>query len=293
MQQQTLRSPCHIHGVGLHSGQKVSISLLPAPMDSGIVFRVNEGERQVDIPARPENVVRTRLNTTVGKHGLEIGTVEHLLAALIGLSIDNVVVLTHGVEIPAMDGSALPFVSRIMEVGRQVQAAPKRYLRVTAPIGVEEDGKFAGLYPAVTPLYSFTIDFPHPVVRSQSLKLRLTPQTFVSQLAKARTFGFEEDLQRLNDQGLALGVSLANVVGLGKDGTVLNEGGLRFADEFVRHKILDAVGDLALLGYPILAEYRGIKSGHALNLKLMEALAEHPDHWEIISDSEQPEAIAV
>jgi UDP-3-O-[3-hydroxymyristoyl] N-acetylglucosamine deacetylase len=262
-------------------------------MDSGIVFRVNEGERQVDIPARPENVVRTRLNTTVGKHGLEIGTVEHLLAALIGLSIDNVVVLTHGVEIPAMDGSALPFVSRIMEVGRQVQAAPKRYLRVTAPIGVEEDGKFAGLYPAVTPLYSFTIDFPHPVVRSQSLKLRLTPQTFVSQLAKARTFGFEEDLQRLNDQGLALGVSLANVVGLGKDGTVLNEGGLRFADEFVRHKILDAVGDLALLGYPILAEYRGIKSGHALNLKLMEALAEHPDHWEIISDSEQPEAIAV
>jgi UDP-3-O-[3-hydroxymyristoyl] N-acetylglucosamine deacetylase len=293
MQQQTLKSPCHIHGVGLHSGKNVTVSLLPAPVDAGVVFRVNNGGRQVDIPAKPEFVAHTNLSTSLGRDGLEIGTIEHLLAALMGLGIDNAVVLTQGAEIPAMDGSAMPFVSRILEIGRQYQAAPKRYLKITAPIVVEESGKFAGLFPAAAPLYSFTIEYPHPVVLSQSLKIRLTPQSFVSELAKARTFGFEEDLEALNAKGLALGASLDNVVGLGKDGEVLNEDGLRYADEFVRHKILDAVGDLSLLGYSLLGEYRGVKSGHALNLKLMQTLAENLKSWEIVSDSDLIEAQAV
>lgn len=293
MQQQTLKSPCHIHGVGLHSGENVTVSLLPAPADTGIVFRVNDGDRQVEIPAKAEFVEHTNLSTSLGRDGLKVGTVEHLLAALTGLSIDNAVVLTQSVEVPAMDGSALPFVSRIMEVGRQYQAAPKRYLKIIAPVEVEEGDKFAGLFPAAAPLFSFTIDYPHPLVRKQSLKLRLTPHTFVAELAKARTFGFVDDLEALNARGLSLGASLDNVVGLSKDGAVLNEDGLRYSDEFVRHKILDAVGDLSLLGHSILGEYRGIKSGHGLNLKLMQSLAEHPHCWEIISDADLSEAQAV
>lgn len=293
MQQQTLKSPCHIHGIGLHSGARTTVSLLPAPADTGVVFRINDGERQVDIPARAEFVEHTNLSTSLARDGLKVGTVEHLLAALTGLSIDNAVVLAQGTEVPAMDGSALPFVSRIMEVGRQIQAAPKRYIKINAPIEVEEGDKFAGLFPAAVSMFSFTIDYPHPVVRRQSLKLRLTPQSFVSELAKARTFGFADDLEALNAKGLSLGASLENVVGLGKDGTVLNEDGLRYHDEFVRHKILDAIGDLSLLGHSILGEYRGIKSGHALNLKLMQALAHNPDHWELISDFDYLEAEAV
>lgn len=293
MQQQTLKSPCHIHGVGIHSGGNVAVSLLPAPADTGIVFRVIDGGRQVDIPAKVEFVEHTNLSTNLARDGLKVGTVEHLLAALTGLSIDNAVVLTQGVEVPAMDGSALPFVSHIMEVGRRYQAAPKRYIKILAPVEIEEGDRFAGLFPAAVPLFSFTIDYSHPMVRKQSLKLRLTPQTFVAELAKARTFGFADDLEALNAKGLSLGASLENVVGLSRDGTVMNEGGLRYSDEFVRHKILDAVGDLSLLGHTILGEYRGIKSGHGLNLKLMQSLAEHPDCWELISDSDLSEAQAV
>lgn len=293
MQQQTLKSACHIHGTGLHNGGNVTVSLLPAPADTGVVFRVNDGERQVEIPARAEFVEHTTLSTNLGKDGLKIGTVEHLLAALTGLGIDNAVVLAQGAEVPAMDGSALPFVSRIMEVGRQYQAAPKRYIKIISPVIVEGEGKFAGLFPAPAPIFSFTIDYQHPVVLKQSLKLRLTPQTFVSELAKARTFGFAEDLEALNAKGLSLGASLENVVGLGKDGTVLNEDGLRYTDEFVRHKILDAIGDLSLMGHSIQGEYRGIKSGHAFNLKLMQALKDNPGHWELISDSDLAEAQAV
>ncbi len=293
MYQQTLRSPCLIHGIGLHSGKEASISLLPAPVDTGIVFRVNKGKQQVEIPAKPEFVTRTNLNTGLGSKGVEIATVEHLLAAMAGLEIDNVVVLTHGTEIPAMDGSAQPFVSRIMEVGRQMQLAPRHYLKVLAPIVVEEGEKSAGLYPSQEQVYSCAVDFPHPVVGRQALRLNISPQIFISELAKARTFGFEEEINMLHSQGLALGAGLENAVGLGKNGTVLNGDGLRYPDEFVRHKILDALGDMSLIGHPILAEYRGVKSGHTMNLKLLQALAELPAHWEIVTDSDLPKAKAV
>ncbi|HKJ00663.1 MAG TPA: UDP-3-O-acyl-N-acetylglucosamine deacetylase [bacterium] len=291
MQQYTLRAPCHIYGMGLHSGQPTQVSLLPAPPDTGVWFRLFSGGRQVEFPATHESVVRTTMSTCLGREGLEVCTVEHLLAALAGLEIDNVVIETEGPEMPAMDGSSQPFVARIMEVGRKVQAAPRRYIKVLAPIQVEAGDKFAGLFPSVAPTYSFLIDFPNPGIQTQSLKVFLTPQTFVAQLAKARTFGFIEDLQSLQRKGLALGAGLENAVALDPAGAVLNPGGLRYRDEFVRHKILDAIGDLSLAGAPILAEYRGVKSGHQLNHRLLQRMAELTDHWEIVSAGAEAQAV--
>lgn len=293
MQQNTLRAPCHIDGIGLHTGKQTRVTLQPAPPDTGLWFRVFSAGRQVDFPATHESVVRTTMSTCLGRDGVEVCTVEHLLAALAGLEIDNVIIETEGPEVPAMDGSAQPFVARIMEVGRRVQPAPRRYIKVLAPIVVEAGDKHASLHPSVAPSYSFLIDFDNPGIQTQALKLFLTPQTFVAQLAKARTFGFLEDLQSLQTKGLALGADLQNAVGLDPAGAVLNPDGLRYRDEFVRHKILDAIGDLSLAGAPILAEYRGVKSGHQLNHRLLQRLAELPDHWEWVSAPAEPQAQAV
>jgi UDP-3-O-[3-hydroxymyristoyl] N-acetylglucosamine deacetylase len=293
MQQKTLRAPCHIQGVGLHSGGEARLTLLPAPADTGIVFKLNGNGPRVDIPARREFVTRTQLSTTLGRDGVEIWTVEHLMAALAGLEIDNVVIQMEGREVPAMDGSAQPFVSRIMEVGRKLLPTSRRYLKVLAPIVVEDRERVAGLYPATDTTFAFLIEFDHPLIQTQSLKVRLTPQTFVSQLAKARTFGFVDEVKDLQGRGLARGAGLENAVGLGGDGTVLNPEGLRYRDEFVRHKLLDAVGDLFLAGYPILGEYRGIRSGHQLNVRLLNALAQQTDSWELITAGVQEAALAV
>ena len=291
MQQTTLRAPCHLYGKGLHTGRHTHVTLLPAPPDTGVWFRVFAGGRQVEFPATHEWVVRTTMSTCLGRDDAQICTVEHLLAALAGLEIDNVVIESDGAEVPAMDGSAQPFVARIMEVGRRVQPAPRSYIKVLAPIVVESDDKIASLHPAVTPSYSFLIDFDNPGIQTQALKVFLTPQTFVAQLAKARTFGFIADLQNLQSKGLALGAGLENAVGLDPQGAVLNPDGLRYSDEFVRHKILDAIGDLFLAGAPILAEYRGVKSGHQLNHRLVKRMAELPDHWEIVSASAEAQAV--
>ena len=291
MHQITLRAPCRIFGKGLHTGQSTQITLLPAPVDTGVVFRIRRGGRQVEVQACCGSVVRTTLSTSLGRDGLEVCTVEHLLAALAGLQIDNVIVEADGPEIPAMDGSAQPFVARIMEVGRQLQPASRRYIKVLAPVIVDDGEKHAGLYPAITPSLSFMIDFENPAIQTQSLTVYLTPQTFVAQLAKARTFGFIEDLQNLQRNGFALGAGLDNAVGLNPDGTVLNPEGLRYPDEFVRHKILDAIGDLMLAGSPIVAAYRGIRSGHQMNVRLLEILAEQPDRWEFISAAPQAQAV--
>lgn len=291
MHQHTLRAPCHIFGRGLHTGKDTQITLLPALPDTGIVFRLFSEGRQVELPARVDSVIRTTLSTTLGADGLEICTVEHLLAALAGLQIDNVVIETQGHEIPAMDGSSQPFVSRIMEVGRQLQPAPRRYVKILQPLEVEENGKTAGLYPSLAPAYSFMIDFDNPTIKTQSYKVYLTPQTFVAQLAKARTFGFLEDLNTLQTNGFALGAGLENAVGLDPAGTVLNPEGLRYRDEFVRHKILDAIGDLSLAGYPILGEYRGVKSGHQLNASLLKLLAKRTECWEEVTAGATAQAV--
>jgi UDP-3-O-[3-hydroxymyristoyl] N-acetylglucosamine deacetylase len=291
--QNTLRRPCQVHGVGIHSGKQVHVTLLPAAANTGIVFRVREGGRQVEIPARAEFITRTVMSTTLGRDGLEVCTVEHLLAALAGLEIDNAVIVIDGREIPGMDGSAQPFVARLLEVGRKLQPVARRFLKVVQPVVLDDGGRFAGLFPAPDRMFSFLIDFNHPAIQTQSLSLRLTPQAFVSEIARARTFGFLEDLKALQEKGLALGAGLDNAVGLTRSGEVLNDGGLRYADEFVRHKILDAVGDLSLAGAPILGEFKGIKSGHALHARLVQALLEQPGAWEMVTFSAEQSAQAV
>jgi UDP-3-O-[3-hydroxymyristoyl] N-acetylglucosamine deacetylase len=287
MYQSTLRAPCRIRGVGLHSGQYTGISILPAPADSGIVFRVQEGDRQVDIPARTEYVTKTVLNTTLGRDDQQVCTVEHLLAALAGLEIDNAIIVTDGHEIPAMDGSAHPFVARLMEVGRKIQPVQRKYLRILKPVFVEEGDRFAGLYPAPETRLVFSIDFDHPAIQTQTYKVRLTPQSFVTELCRARTFGFIEDLEVLQEKGLARGAGVENAVGLSREGQVLNVEGLRYPDEFVRHKMVDAIGDLSLSGYPILGEFRGVKSGHALHNKLLALLVEHTECWECVVPADE------
>ena len=186
-----------------------------------------------------------------------------------------------------MDGSAQPFVARIMEVGRKVQPVLRRYLRILEPVFVQDGDRFAGLYPADTTTFVFSIDFDHPAIQTQSYRVQLTPQSFVSELARARTFGFIEDLEHLQEQGLARGAGVENAVGLSREGNVLNAEGLRYPDEFVRHKILDAIGDLSLAGYPILGEFRGVKSGHRLHNRLLAALAKQPGCWDVITPGAQ------
>lgn len=283
MYQSTLRAPCRIRGVGLHSGQYTGITLLPAPANSGIVFRVQEGDRQVDIPARTQYVTNTTLNTTLGRDEQSVCTVEHLLSALAGLEIDNAIIVTDGHEIPAMDGSAYPFVARIMEVGRKIQPVQRKYLRILEPVYIQDGDRFAGLYPAHEIRLVFAIDFDHPAIQTQSYEVRLTPQTFVTELCRARTFGYIEDLDTLKGKGLARGAGLENAVGLSREGKVLNSEGLRYPDEFVRHKIVDAIGDLSLVGYPILGEFRGVKSGHRLHNELLSELAKKPACWDVIT----------
>lgn len=282
MHQKTLRKPIEIGGIGLHSGKDVRITLQPAPIDHGIVFRVDNDGRIADIPAKAEFVTRTRLSTCLGRDGIQVCTVEHLLAAVVGLEIDNLLIEVDGCEVPVMDGSAAPYATRIRHAGFKIQPAPRQYLRLLKPIRLEEGDICAELRPSNTPVYYCKIDFDHPAVGVQELRVELDPDTFVAEVAKARTFGFEEDIQTLREQGLALGGGLQNAVGLGRDGTVLNPEGLRYDDEFVRHKILDAVGDMALAGVPLLAEYRGVKSGHTHNLKLVQTLLAHPDKWELV-----------
>ena len=293
MHQHTLRAPCHIYGKGIHTGEDTQIMLLPAPPDTGVIFRLIRNGRQVEFPAVTSNVTSTTLNTSLGREGLEVCTVEHLLSALAGLEVDNVYIVTNGPEIPTMDGSSQPFVTRIMEVGRRLQPVPRRYLKILEPVVIDEDGKSAGLYPSLISTFAFTIDFDNPAIRTQSLRLRMTPQTYVAQVARARTFGFLADLERLQKQGLAKGAGLENAVALDLDGRILNAEGLRYADEFVRHKLLDAIGDLSLAGYPIIGEYRGLKSGHLLNHKLVQALFAQPERWEIVSSGIETAAQAV
>jgi len=280
MHQKTIRRPCEIQGIGLHTGREARIRLLPAPPDHGIMFRVGGRFGKVDIPARSEFVTSTRLSTCLGKRHRRVYTVEHLMAALFGLELDNLLVEVDGNEVPVMDGSALAFVEHLREAGFTIQPAPKRYIRVLQPITIHGEDRSASLLPSPVPLFSFEIEFPHPAINVQTKRLHLTPRSFVHEIAPARTFGFERDLEKLQKQRLARGVSLDNCVGLGRDGHVMNPGGLRFADEFVRHKILDAIGDLSLAGFPLLAEYRGVKSGHAINRKLVRALLAGTDSWE-------------
>jgi UDP-3-O-[3-hydroxymyristoyl] N-acetylglucosamine deacetylase len=273
--QKTLKSAIPCRGVGLHSGAKVAMRLCPGATDTGIVFR-RDG---VEIPALWSNVVDSTLNTTLaGPGGVTVGTVEHLLAALAGCEVDNAVVELDGPEVPIMDGSAEPFVFLIDCAGLVEQDAPRRAIKVRRPVSVGEGSKSAALLPEDGFSMSVEIDFASRAISRQDIAMVLDAAAFRSEVARARTFGFLHEVDRMRAAGLARGGSLENAVVVSGD-VVLNEGGLRFADEFVRHKVLDAIGDLALAGAPIIGQFRGVRSGHALNRRVLEALFASPDSW--------------
>lgn len=272
LRQRTLKSLISASGVGLHTGQKVRMTLRPAAADTGIVFRRIDLAVPVDIPARAELVGDTRMSSCLVRDGVRIATVEHLMSALAGLGVDNAYVDLDAPELPIMDGSASPFVLLLQQAGLEEQAAPKRFLRVLRHIEVREGDKWARLDPYEGFKLSFSIDFRHPVIErsTQSVTIDFAETSYLKEIARARTFGFMQDVEDLRDSGLALGGGLENAVVL-DEFRVLNAEGLRFADEFIRHKLLDANGDLYLLGRPLLGAFSAHKSGHALNNRLVRA----------------------
>lgn len=284
LKQRTLKDSIRATGIGLHSGAKVFMNLRPAPPNSGIVFRRLDLPEPVDVRASALNVRETTLGTTLEHDGARVATVEHLLSAMAGLGIDNAFVDLTAAEVPIMDGSAAPFVFLLQSAGIEEQSAPKRFIRVVRPVEVEEEDKRARLSPHNGFRVNFEIDFEHPVLRKHRQKVTLDFSTtaFLKEISRARTFGFLRDLETLRARELTLGGSLDNAIVL-DDYRVLNEDGLRFRDEFVRHKILDAVGDLYLLGASLIGEFSGFKSGHRLNNLLLRALLERPECYEEVS----------
>ncbi len=252
-----------LEGIGLHSGKPASITLGPAPANSGIVFRVADHD---PIPAAPESVVNSHYATTIGRNGTRVQTVEHLLAAAAGLGIDNLEVKVDGPEIPAADGSAKPFVALLVAAGRVDQSAPRRPIVIPCPVRVGAGGRWMQIIPSDTFRISYTLDNDHPAVGTQTFSCTPSERMFVEEFAPARTYGFLKDLGSMRKNGLARGASLENAIGVGKRG-VLN--GLRYRDEFVRHKVLDLIGDLALLGRPVVGHVIARNGGHALNYELV------------------------
>jgi UDP-3-O-[3-hydroxymyristoyl] N-acetylglucosamine deacetylase len=287
--QRTLKSLIRASGVGLHTGQKVRMTLRPAPPDTGIVFRRLDLATPVDIPARAELVGEARLASTLVKGEVKIHTVEHLMSALGGLGVDNAFVDLDAPELPIMDGSASPFVLLIQQAGIERQAVAKKFLRVRKRIEVTDGDKWARLEPYEGYRLSFSIDFRHPVIErsTQSVVVDFAETSYLKEIARARTFGFMHEVENLRESGLALGGGLENAVVL-DEYRVLNADGLRFADEFIRHKLLDAVGDLYLLGKPLLGAFSAHKSGHALNNRLLRAALADAEALETVA-FERPE----
>ncbi len=291
IKQRTLKNVIRATGVGLHTGEKVYLTLRPAPVDTGIVFRRIDLEEPVEIRACPQNVTDTRLSTTIEHNGARVSTVEHLMSAFAGLGIDNAYVDLTAPEVPIMDGSAGPFVFLIQSAGITEQNAPKRFIRIKQAIGVEDGDKWARFEPFEGFKVSFEIDFDHPTFQNVKKKASVDFSTtsFVKEVSRARTFGFMGDLEALRAAGLARGGGLDNAIVL-DDYRVLNEDGLRYEDEFVKHKVLDAIGDLYLLGHPLIGAFSAHKSGHALNNRLLRKLVETEAAWEIITFKETEEA---
>jgi len=291
LRQRTLKSLVSATGVGLHTGQKVRMSLRPAQPDTGVVFRRLDLPGALDIPARADLVGETRLCSCLVSGEVKIYTVEHLMSALAGLGVDNVYVDLDGPEVPIMDGSAAPFVLLIQQAGLEEQAAPKRFLRVKKRIETRDGDKWAVLEPYEGFKLSFSIVYTHPVIQKSNTELSVDFATtsYLKEVARARTYGFMHDVEDLRDVGLALGGGLENALVLDEH-RVLNSDGLRFGDEFIRHKILDAIGDLYLLGRPLLAAFSAHKSGHALNNQLLRELASDPAATEIVT-FERPDEV--
>lgn len=284
VQQRTIKNVIRATGVGLHSGEKVYLTLRPAAIDNGIVFRRVDLDPVVEIPADAELVSETTLCTGLARAGAKVQTVEHLMSALAGLGIDNLHVDLSAAEVPIMDGSAGPFVFLLQSAGIVEQAAPKRFIRIKRAVEVREGDKIARFEPYDGYRLGFTIEFNHPMIpTSQSrAEVEFSTANYIQEVSRARTFGFMRDLEYMRERNLGLGGSMDNAIVL-DEFRVLNDDGLRYADEFVRHKILDAVGDLYLAGRPIIGAFEGFKSGHALNNKLVRALMAERSAWEEVT----------
>lgn len=284
IQQRTLRNLVRATGVGLHTGEKVELTLRPAAVNTGIVFRRTDLPVPVDIPASPYAVKDTRLSSCIENGGARVSTVEHLMSALAGLGIDNVYAEVTAGEIPIMDGSAGPFVFLLQSAGIEEQAAPKKFIRVRQAVEVRHGDKWARLEPHHGFRLEFAIDFRHPAFADSgnSVVVDFATASYAREVARARTFGFMHEVEMMRAQGLALGGSLDNAIVM-DEYRVLNSDGLRYEDEFVKHKVLDAVGDLYLLGHPLVGAYRAFKSGHALNNALLRRLLETEGAWETVT----------
>jgi UDP-3-O-[3-hydroxymyristoyl] N-acetylglucosamine deacetylase len=285
--QRTLRRPTSCAGIGLHSGRKVTLSLKPAAADSGIRFRRSD-LGGLEVPATVQHVGGINYATGLARDAVQVDTVEHLLAALVSLGIDNVVVELNSPEVPIMDGSAAPFIYLIHEAGVKQLAAARRYLKVLRPITLTRGDKRIALYPSDHFKVTYSIAYEHPMLRQQSRTLRITEQSFVDDIAPARTFTFLKEVEMLRQQGLALGGSLENAIVIGETG-VLNTG-LRFDDEFVRHKILDVIGDMALVGHPIQGHLVAHRGGHALHTAFAAQVLDEQDAWTLVDSPVDPAA---
>lgn len=284
IKQRTVRNIIRAKGVGLHTGKDVYLTLRPAPVDSGIIFRRVDMDPVVEIPAKAENVGETTLSSTIMKDGAKVSTVEHLLSAMAGLGIDNAYVDVSAPEVPIMDGSSGHFVFLLQSAGIREQDAAKKFIRVKKKVSVTGDDKDASFIPFEGFKISFTIEFDHPVfkARPKQASVDFSSTSFVREVSRARTFGFMQQMDELRANNLALGVSLDNVIAV-DDTKIVNEDGFRSNDEFVKHKMLDAIGDLYLLGYSLIGEYIGNKSGHELNNKLLRKLLADTDAWELVT----------
>ena len=293
IRQRTLKNTIRATGVGLHSGEKVYLTLRPAPVDHGIVFRRVDLDPIVDIQAKATNVGETTMSTTLVQDGVRVDTVEHLLSAMAGLGIDNAIVELSAQEVPIMDGSAGPFVFLIQSAGIAEQSKAKRFIRIKKKVEVREGDKVASFVPYNGFKVTFEIEFDHPAFKqsAQKASLDFSSTSFVKEVSRARTFGFMKDIEFLRSKNLALGGSVNNAIVV-DEYRVLNEDGLRYEDEFVKHKILDAVGDLYLLGHSLMGEFVGYKSGHGLNNKLLRELELQTDAWEFVEYEEEDAPIS-
>ena len=284
IKQRTLKNVIRATGIGLHTGEKVYLTLRPASPDTGVVFRRIDLDQSAEICATAENVGDTTLSTTLSNGDVRVSTVEHLLSAMAGLGIDNAYVDLSAAEVPIMDGSSGPFVFLLQSAGIVEQNAPKRFIRILKPVVVELDNKWARFDPFDGFKVSFGIDFNHPVFEGSpsTAEIDFSTTSFVKEVSRARTFGFMSDLEKLRAQNLALGGSMDNAIVV-DEYRVLNEDGLRYEDEFVKHKILDAIGDLYLLGHSLIGAFSGYRSGHALNNKLIKALIADESAWEEVT----------
>lgn len=286
--QRTLKNTIKATGVGLHSGKKVYLTLSPAPVDTGIVFVRTDLDGRPEVKAHALNVGDTTLSTNLVNGEATVGTVEHLLSACAGLGIDNATIELSAPEVPIMDGSSGPFVFLLQSAGVVDQPKPKKFIRIKKPVSVQDGDKYARFEPFDGYQLNFTIDFDHPVFqsRSQQTVFDFSTSAYVKEVSRARTFGFMRDFEYLRSNNLALGASVNNAIAV-DDYKVLNEDGLRYEDEFVRHKVLDAVGDLYQLGYALIGRFVGYKSGHGLNNILLRELLNNPEAWEYATFSEE------